>query len=179
MKTIAPGKAYVPLYKRWWFWALVACGVVATWQAVLYFNWQGDMTKYQIRNAVADAYMQREQDKADALEAAYKADTYGGATPEETLKLFIDALEKKDYELASKYFVVEEQEENVRRAPEGVQSGGFTTLISAYRTGTLKIDISKDSDQAEINIYPKGDNIGFIFRAKVNPFTKVWKLTDK
>lgn len=33
------------------------------------------------------------------------ADTYGGKTPQETLGLFISAVEKGDYELAGKYFV--------------------------------------------------------------------------
>src|SRR3989344_1909577 len=41
---------------------------------------------------------------------AYKSDTYGGDTPEETLRLFIDALKVGDTELAAKYFVVDEQE---------------------------------------------------------------------
>jgi hypothetical protein len=47
----------------------------------------------------------------DDLKAKYENDTYGGATPEETLQLFIDALKKGDVELASKYFVVEKQGE--------------------------------------------------------------------
>ena len=38
------------------------------------------------------------------------ADTYGGKTPQETLDMFISAVEKGDYELASKYFVVERQD---------------------------------------------------------------------
>jgi len=33
------------------------------------------------------------------------SDTYGGKTPQETLKMYIDAVEKGDYELASKYFI--------------------------------------------------------------------------
>lgn len=45
------------------------------------------------------------------LKEQYKHDTYGGETPEETLALFIEALENGDVELASKYFVVEIQEE--------------------------------------------------------------------
>lgn len=40
----------------------------------------------------------------------HKNDNIGGNTPEETIDLFIDALKKGDYELASKYFVAEEQE---------------------------------------------------------------------
>lgn len=39
------------------------------------------------------------------------ADTYGGNTPQETLDMFIEAVEKGDYELASKYFVIPKQEE--------------------------------------------------------------------
>lgn len=173
MKIISPGKVYVPLYKRWWFWGLVACGAVATWQAVLYFNWQGDMTKYQIRNAVADAYMQREQDKADALEAAYKADTYGGATPEETLKLFIDALEKKDYELASKYFVVEEQGEKMTYLEDGLP-----LVVAGYASGKVTSQIDTTGG-AIVEIFPPNKSVPFGFVLKQNPFTKVWKLTDK
>jgi len=37
-------------------------------------------------------------------------DTYGGKTPKETLELFIAAVESEDFNLASKYFVLSEQE---------------------------------------------------------------------
>lgn len=39
------------------------------------------------------------------------ADTLGGKTPEETLEMFISAVESGDYKLASKYFVIEKQGE--------------------------------------------------------------------
>ena len=42
-------------------------------------------------------------------EKPYREDKYGGKTPEETYDLFIDALKKGDVELASKYFVLEKQ----------------------------------------------------------------------
>ncbi|MEX0934135.1 MAG: hypothetical protein WD003_02700, partial [Candidatus Paceibacterota bacterium] len=42
------------------------------------------------------------------LEEQYKNDTFGGETPEETLELFIAALEAEDIELASKYFLPDE-----------------------------------------------------------------------
>lgn len=38
------------------------------------------------------------------------ADTYGGKTPQETLKMYIAAIEKGDYNLAGKYFVAEKQQ---------------------------------------------------------------------
>ncbi|MEK7480570.1 MAG: hypothetical protein AAB604_00520, partial [Patescibacteria group bacterium] len=45
------------------------------------------------------------------LAQRYTEDTFGGATPEETLELFIAALEAGNIDLASKYFVAEKQEE--------------------------------------------------------------------
>lgn len=54
---------------------------------------------------------------AEALERFAKedfdramADTVGGKTPQETLDLFIAAVESGDYELASKYFIGDKQE---------------------------------------------------------------------
>jgi len=41
----------------------------------------------------------------------YAADAYGGTIPEETYRLFLDALKKQDIDLASKYFILEKQEE--------------------------------------------------------------------
>lgn len=46
-----------------------------------------------------------------ALEARYQADTDGGKTPKETLEMFIAALEKEDFDLASRYFVLTKQKE--------------------------------------------------------------------
>jgi len=59
-------------------------------------------------NLVLNSPAQYEKDLAARLEAekqAKMADTYGGYTPAETLQLYIDALKKADYELASKYFI--------------------------------------------------------------------------
>lgn len=41
------------------------------------------------------------------------ADTYGGKTPQETLQMYIDAVEKGDFELASRYFVKDKQEKEL------------------------------------------------------------------
>lgn len=43
------------------------------------------------------------------LEKQYAEDPYGGETPEETLRLFIDALKAGDTDLAAKYFVLDKQ----------------------------------------------------------------------
>jgi hypothetical protein len=54
----------------------------------------------------------REYERLEAeYKAAMKADTYGGATPEETLELFIDALREGDVDLAGKYFALDTNEQ--------------------------------------------------------------------
>lgn len=45
----------------------------------------------------------------EKLNKLYAEDTFGGDTPEETLRLFIDALKKGDTDLAAKYFVLDKQ----------------------------------------------------------------------
>jgi type II secretory pathway pseudopilin PulG len=55
------------------------------------------------------------------LEELYRNDKYGGTTPEETFDMFITALEKGDVELASKYFVIDKQE-NWRQSLAAIKS---------------------------------------------------------
>lgn len=42
------------------------------------------------------------------------ADNVGGKTPQDTLRMYIEAVEKGDYELASKYFILEKQAEELK-----------------------------------------------------------------
>ena len=42
------------------------------------------------------------------------ADNVGGKTPQDTLRMYIEAVEKGDYELASKYFILENQEKELK-----------------------------------------------------------------
>lgn len=67
-----------------------------------YDQWRGERRVEEL----AQALKQWEQEIYDRK----AADKIGGTTPQETLDLFISAVEKGDYELASKYFVIEKQE---------------------------------------------------------------------
>ncbi|MEX1014625.1 MAG: hypothetical protein WDZ80_05700 [Candidatus Paceibacterota bacterium] len=59
-------------------------------------------------------------------------DNYGGETPQETLEMYIKALESRDYELASKYFVLGEQEKNLNFLIESNQEN-LNSLINLLR----------------------------------------------
>jgi len=56
-------------------------------------------------------------------EQRYKNDKYGGKTPEETYAMFLEALKKKDIGLASKYFVLDKQEE-YKKALKEIDNNG-------------------------------------------------------
>jgi len=78
-----------------------------------------------------------------AAEERQRQDTYGGETPEETLQLFIAALENGDLELASKYFklTVQGEEDPKWRVilenskSEGVLGKSINFIKSAKFTG--------------------------------------------
>ncbi|KKW47743.1 MAG: hypothetical protein UY99_C0024G0010 [Parcubacteria group bacterium GW2011_GWA1_59_11] len=95
------------MFKSWLKHALAFLGIlIAAWLALAI--WEG----YKIERgrdavqALADAMKQEQEENYQRA----MADTYGGKTPQETLRMYIDAVEKGDYELASKYFVFEHQE---------------------------------------------------------------------
>ncbi len=71
---------------------------VAGWVGLQYYVYKKS-PEYQAKEFVKD------------WERKYAEDTYGGDTPEETLRLFISALKQGDTELAAKYFVVDKQQE--------------------------------------------------------------------
>jgi hypothetical protein len=71
-----------------------------------YDQWRGERRVEQLAEALRQIEQEIYNKKA--------ADTTGGKTPQETLDLFITAVEKGDYELASKYFVIEKQEEELK-----------------------------------------------------------------
>ena len=71
------------------------------------FAWASYWSPEARRAQEAKANFEKFNAGMQAYEDAMRADTYGGATPEETLRMFIDALKKNDIELASKYFMLE------------------------------------------------------------------------
>src|SRR3989344_642010 len=64
----------------------------------------------RVQNTVDALRKFGEEDYARAM-----ADTYGGKTPQETLQMYIDAVEKGGYELASKYFIGDKQDEELNK----------------------------------------------------------------
>jgi len=82
--------------------ALIGLGIVAVGITALFII---DWVRYQ-RSPEYRALQELEELKRQVAE-----DPYGGDTPEDTLRLFVDALKKGDTDRAAKYFVMDKQEE--------------------------------------------------------------------
>ena len=97
----------------------------------------------------------------EVQEMARRADNYGAATPEGTLALFIEALRAGDAELASKYFLVEKQEEYKEAVENWTRLGkneniaamfemGDEPFIDGIGTAYIRIPLEEAGPQMEI-----------------------------
>ena len=100
---------------RFWRFAMIFCAtiigililyVVGAWGWQKYRYWR-DMGKLRAYEEGIKKWQQEDYETA-------MADIYGGKTPQETLRMYIDAVEKGDYELASKYFIGDYQERELK-----------------------------------------------------------------
>ena len=93
------------------------------------------------------------------------ADKIGGKTPQETLDMFIKAVESGDYELASKYFVVEKQGEELKSLQNSLKKNieNVMNLLkqSQYSNDGYSIDkkryIIHDPLFVNFILYPSGN----------------------
>lgn len=80
------------------------------------------------------------------LARKYREDTYGGATPEETLQLFVDALKKGDVELASRYFIYDKQEKWLKTLLDTKRKGQLENLVADLLRLSKKYPLMEDSE---------------------------------
>ncbi|HON21743.1 MAG TPA: hypothetical protein P5345_00760 [Candidatus Paceibacterota bacterium] len=133
---------------------------------------------------VVDSYKTQKALKQyeQALDQYYQVlaqDTYGGKTPQETLDMFINALEKGDIELAAKYFALDDNlsrkdaEDGLKRASD---EGRIFTILEFLKNAKLDQSSFDPNNVAVFYISnEKGEmvhEIDFVF----NEYSGVWKI---
>ncbi|MBI1998711.1 MAG: hypothetical protein HYS73_00025 [Parcubacteria group bacterium] len=140
---------------------LIIATALAVWAGTVYLSPEARKARE------ANDYLER-------LQAEYANDTYGGATPEETLALFIAALEKGDIELASKYFLPEDREEIKNDIKSAEEAGRIRQSIERFK------DLSLETKNGQKAFFITTDANGLVQTQVIldkNP-NGVWKISD-
>ena len=123
---------------------------------------------YKLWKEVDDA--EKFEAKMLELKRMQELDTFGGATPYETLEMYVAAIEKGDFALASKYFVIEKQEKELNRLKNAPKEN-LEEYIGTMKESTLSAGSYSDDKRnflirepvfIDFLIYPKG----------------IWKITE-
>ena len=119
--------------------------------------------------------------KLEAYKKAREADIYGGKTPEETLQMFIEALENRDLELASKYFAidndsVERDSEHLENLKKAEKECRVPLIINAVSKAKYDQELKGASDNSVwFVVLEEGEPIADI-NLEFNQYSGVWKI---
>ncbi len=122
------------------------------------------------------------QAATQTYEAAMRADTYGGKTPEETLTMFIDALKKGNINLASKYFLLEQNTQNPNYLTRKKWEDALALAKSENKLSSVIVQLQNVKKAAQSNesaSFETLDNNGVVnvlVEFKLNTFSSVWKI---
>jgi hypothetical protein len=114
----------------------------------------------------------------EKLKQAYREDTYGGDTPEETLAMFIEAFKAEDLDLASKYFVIEKQAEYLAKMENWVKLGKGEEITKSLENSKMLGVLREDSFVADMGEVDESGNILHSVEFQLNEFTDKWKLNN-
>lgn len=115
------------------------------------------------------------QKEAEQIKKEYAEDPYGGDTPEETLRLFIDALKQGDTDLAAKYFVLDKQEQWREDLSQIQEKGLLDEMVRDLEREKERKDIG--DDKSNVYIY-NNENILAINITLIKNQGGKWKLQD-
>jgi len=110
----------------------------------------------------------------ERLEEMKKLDDFGGATPQETMDAFVEALKKGDTELASRYFVFNKQEQMVKELVAGKERDYSKGLISILEKEKKEYKLLEN--HVRYRTFDENNIAEFSFDLIFNEYTKVWKI---
>lgn len=108
------------------------------------------------------------------LEKQYAQDPYGGETPEETLRLFIEALKKGDTDLAAKYFILDKQQEWREDLTMTKEKRLLDNMIKEL--GNLKLT-KKTTEEAFFTLIENNEGVAQLIIKKI-PLNNRWKIIE-
>jgi hypothetical protein len=117
----------------------------------------------------------------DVISKTLTEDIYGGKTPQETLNMFIDALEKGDIELAGKYFALDvnlSRQELVDGLSGAIQNGKLEEILQFLKSVEKSPRDFTDMDSYELVMWNKDRSlVDRAIRFELNKYSNVWKIS--
>ncbi|MEK7513215.1 MAG: hypothetical protein AAB601_03370 [Patescibacteria group bacterium] len=117
------------------------------------------------------------------FEAAMRADTWGGQTPEEPLRLFIEALKAGDIALASRYFMLETNERDPnyltrKRWEEGLLKAQQEGRIEEILSELEKVQFQEGTSPTEVSFESLNQDgiVDVLVELSLNKYSGVWKI---
>ena len=140
--------------------------------------WHKLMEPYEKEREAWAKQKATEKKLLDETEAMLRADHYGGKTPEETLALFVDALKKRDYKLAAKYYLPWKQKEAEKDLKKWLDNeNAVKKFLDAYNMGI----IYDKEFVGETGVYIKDseqDKYPYAIMFTKNKINKIWKISE-
>ncbi len=126
-----------------------------------------------------------QNDQFVEFEKRYKiemtADVYGGKTPQETLDLFIAALDKGDVSLAAKYFMLDDKlsrEKWVKSLNELKNKGLLDDMAKDLKGAKPDLNERIDENDYKLAVKDKYGNVLNLISIRLNTYSQVWKIED-
>ncbi len=156
------------------FFHVVTVFLVIIAAPAMYVYWAGRPVQGTIQETGTEEDYRQYRNETEKYEDTLRADTYGGASPEETLSLFIKALAASDAALASKYFEPPEAKQEEWRAKLAAQQAILPRLAAELE----KYDELKQLTPAtSLFIYKNADgSVGLQLSMRYIPLSKLWKI---
>lgn len=152
-----------PVFERASYWKFVL-GFLGMIAIALIILSQYDRLRAWEQGEAANQIVQSMDAKTQADYARAAQDAYGGATPQDTLRMYITAVEKGDYELASKYFIFKYQAQQLQNLQnsktENIQNMIFLVRQSLVSKGSYSADKKEFAIEKPVLVdfllYPNG-----------------------
>ncbi|HRU35769.1 MAG TPA: hypothetical protein P5237_00400 [Candidatus Paceibacterota bacterium] len=152
---------------------IVLFGVSGTF-GVIKERIQRTIDTYKTQKAIEQFYQ-----GLDEYYQKFAEDIYGGKTPQETLDMFIEALEKGDIDLAAKYFAMDDNlsrkmwEDGLRAQAE---SGKIQELINIAKQFKPASKQSGVTSTYEFVIIEDNGMVEYSVEMEFNQYSGVWKI---
>ncbi len=145
-----------------------------------YYSWENYLSPSARYARQSEANYQKYLNFQQKYEAAMEADTYGGATPQDTLNLFIEALKNGNVDLASNYFLLDD---------DGTRNANWLSNLNELKlSGKLNDVVNLLSKATPAGSWTDG-KFGFEIRNAegkllydinliLNKYSNVWKIEN-